>query len=45
MVQMEFIFQLGIEETNAAAGLDTLGIATSLTRAMSGTVVEIKTKI
>lgn len=45
MVQMEFKFQLGIEETNTAAGLDTLGIATSLTRAMSGTVVEIKTKI
>lgn len=45
MVQMEFIFRLGIEETNAAAGLDTQGIATSLTRAMSGTVVEIKTKI
>ena len=45
MVQMEFIFQLSREETNTAAGLHTLGIATSLTRAMSGTVVEIKTKI
>ena len=45
MVQMEFIFQLSREETNTAAGLDTLGIATSSTRAMSGTDVEIKAKI